>query len=1666
MMFDAEGAVEAADTLSAVSAAETDLSASNAVDARGEVPTIEGDINIYYDSKADLQGSEYSLNGVESMALSSDGKYAYSVYSGGGDSAAIGVFSVDESGQLTLVHTYYNYSEEYTESSGLIRTMDIEGIAGATHVLLSDDQQSVYVYGETDNSIVTFTRNADTGALGFQSKADLSNFGIDNDSVYVEDIIMSNGHFYIAAGDSIVVLDAGEDGNFTEVGAYTNGQDGVSGLEGVRRLALSDDGEYLIAGENSALTLFNVNDDGTLQFVSSVDSGIEESFTIQSIVVAKDGKAVYALNSYSESESEILVMTLSDDGILAFNNRYALSAGAQSIVVSDNGAGVFVLGSNADVFSYDETNQSLTKVDTLSGGFGGDLGGEFGESSKSYLSADGRKVFVLNTQFSRESILTYDLAVNKPSHVEGDGSVLLLPSGRIGDSELDELDDYQGASFNVVRESGGLEEDSYGFINGNGLTLEDGKILQNGVEIATFVVFDNSLMVNFTSATNHETAQNVLRQISYANTSNDPLANGASPTFVIMVDDGDGNQTSLDVIVNLIDVNDPSILTTTPAQIIYPTGSDYTPLFSGTSIDTVEKGQLIGQVVLNITGASSFDVLKIGDSKLILSTTSGPSTISSGLSYMVTKSGDTTTVTLYLQQSATEAASLIDSISYKYEGKEIVDQRTVALSVVEPWDGSSSLTTTYEDEAVITFEQGQNSAPVLSGDTGNISYIEGSPAFSVFPDANLPVDEQMDAYNNGLGSYHRAVMTVSIDDASPGDVLSFSDGNNLTLSKGTEILKDGVIIGTVSVSDGELTVTFTENNGATPTTEDVKNILNQIQYKSTSDSPVATLTITATMTNHLGLTSAGLSTQVDIIAVNDAPLVRDALEVSADDIGLIANLDSIEGLENVAASTVSGDGTIFYVADSKGNIAVFNRDADTGEWVYQITLPSIEGLESVDKLVTTADGKSLYALGHYEAISWNVPVDRGVIAVFSLNGSSELTETQRVIEGDDFSINSITDLVLSDDGENAYYLYDNGLGVMSRDTSTGILTSEVIIANSTTPLWQPTALTVSDHYVFVTSNYNDASVIVVDRANNELAWISNGYIDSFAQTAKLDSLSHIAVTDDGTYIYVVNGSSIYTYAYNTADKSLSVVNTEDNLIVENLTDMVVSNNGRELLVSTSEGTLNRYVIGYDGQLTLISTVTQAVSDGKEINVSKDGYIYLQGNSVAIFEPLSRQVTAYEIGFEAVALAPTTAIYDAEFAALDNYKGLTLSIQSTSPSADDIFDILSGSGFSIQGENLFFNDALVGTFTAENGVLTVAITGDLTQIQVNTLVQNVSYENPNLTEAITQIFTISANDGEINSVEFQSELNVVRNSIPEATGGYVIPSVMETAPTSIVLPEGLFVDAGGEPLTWSVTGLPTGLTFDPLTRTILGRASESGAFSLTFTATDPRLQSASLELDLVVERLPLTDQSSNENDALISSLANREPSFGPDIGDTLLQGDIGRFPSTAFPSAPDFGLSEANNQRITTLSSENGDVSRLSEISSPLPIEAYRFVSLTWLGGDRQVAFSLLDNVLSVEEKTILAVTLADGVSLPDGVEFDADTGELTINKTVLEATDQIELQILVVDEQGNASIVPVEVTLQAAQQASAVPFAQQVKNAGLMSLSDDSQALLAELSVN
>jgi 6-phosphogluconolactonase (cycloisomerase 2 family) len=216
-------------------------------------------------------GGVSSFDGPQGLTVSPDGKH---VYATAGQSGAVAVFTRSAAtGALTFL-------QSHRDGFG-----GVDGLAGATTVLVSPDGKHVYVGGYNDAAVALFTRNAATGALTFVS------------SVF-------------------------------------DGQGGADGLEGAGGLGMAMDraGRHLyVPGSNeAALTVFERDAaTGALAHVQTLRDGVDAGLL--------DFPSAAA---FSPDEGLLYVTSLLDDGLTTFARDAGLGVLDELELEIDGVAGV------------------------------------------------------------------------------------------------------------------------------------------------------------------------------------------------------------------------------------------------------------------------------------------------------------------------------------------------------------------------------------------------------------------------------------------------------------------------------------------------------------------------------------------------------------------------------------------------------------------------------------------------------------------------------------------------------------------------------------------------------------------------------------------------------------------------------------------------------------------------------------------------------------------------------------------------------------------------------------------------------------------------------------------------------------------------------------------------------------------------------------------------------------------------------------------------------------------------------------------------------------------------------------------------------------------------------------------------------------------------------
>lgn len=193
------------------------------------------------------------IKGASSVTTSIDG---FQVFVAGEKDGSLAVFNRNpETGELVFSRAFKDGID------------DIDGLAGANSVAVSDDNSQVFVTGGLDNSLAIFDRNTTTGELIFSGafKDDVD----DVDGLAKASAVATSGTqvFVSGAGDDAVAIFNRDvaSGNLTFENAFKDGVDGVNGLKGASSVTTSPDGSqiFVSGAQDKTIAVFNTQGTGS-----------------------------------------------------------------------------------------------------------------------------------------------------------------------------------------------------------------------------------------------------------------------------------------------------------------------------------------------------------------------------------------------------------------------------------------------------------------------------------------------------------------------------------------------------------------------------------------------------------------------------------------------------------------------------------------------------------------------------------------------------------------------------------------------------------------------------------------------------------------------------------------------------------------------------------------------------------------------------------------------------------------------------------------------------------------------------------------------------------------------------------------------------------------------------------------------------------------------------------------------------------------------------------------------------------------------------------------------------------------------------------------------------------------------------------------------------------
>jgi 6-phosphogluconolactonase (cycloisomerase 2 family) len=309
----------------------------------------------------------------------------------------------------------------------------VTGIKNANGAAVSPDGLHVYVAGNGDDTLVTFARDPASGALTWRGLQQDGVNGVDGLKSPDEVLVSPDGrHVFVSCDDAVVVFARNA---ATGLLAYVQTQKrlvgGINGLGAPFGLAISPDGAYLyvVGFTTFTVTVFARNaTSGSLTLVEEKTDGSDGVSGMQGpqrIAMSPDAAHVYVASTTSNSlavfsrnaaTGRLAFVEKQQDGV----NGVTGLGGAVGVTVSGDGKHVYAggYGSAIAVFARDAGTGMLSFVESEHEGVNGVTGIE--DCFSFAVSPDGLHLFTTGAQDSALAVFDRDPATGTLTFVEAD----------------------------------------------------------------------------------------------------------------------------------------------------------------------------------------------------------------------------------------------------------------------------------------------------------------------------------------------------------------------------------------------------------------------------------------------------------------------------------------------------------------------------------------------------------------------------------------------------------------------------------------------------------------------------------------------------------------------------------------------------------------------------------------------------------------------------------------------------------------------------------------------------------------------------------------------------------------------------------------------------------------------------------------------------------------------------------------------------------------------------------------------------------------------------------------------------------------------------------------------------------------------------------------------
>ncbi len=447
------------------------------------------------------------------------------------------------------------------------------------------------------------------------------------------------------------------------------------------------------------------------------------------------------------------------------------------------------------------------------------------------------------------------------TYVENAAPTAISPTATIRDADSTV---FAGGILTVQFPVGGTADDRLSIINSGSISTNGaGEVLFGTVVFATYSGGNGTTPLSIVLRANATVGrvQLLLRNIGYSNVSDIPTLDR---TVSVQITDGSGG-VSIPVtkLVRIPPVNDnPTIAAFGPAITYIENDSAVLVSPAATVVDVDNPNLNGGALTVRISAdATPNDLLAILPGGSITLNASNQVLFAGSVMGSFSGGVGATPLVINLNSFATPSRVrvLLRTIGYSNISENPTPVRTVLAQLTDGSGGTSTSVTKLINVTPV------NDTPVISSFGSNITFTENSVGVAI---TSTAVVTDVDSTDFDTGEL-RVRLTVN---AKPEDQLYIRNFGDISTNAANEVLYTGVVMGTYIGGTGVAPLVITFNN--TATSKKVQALLRRIQYTNSSENPSeAPRTVSCSVKDGDGGTSIALTKTINVVAVNDAPIL-------------------------------------------------------------------------------------------------------------------------------------------------------------------------------------------------------------------------------------------------------------------------------------------------------------------------------------------------------------------------------------------------------------------------------------------------------------------------------------------------------------------------------------------------------------------------------------------------------------------------------------------------------------------------------------------------------------------------------------------------------------------------------------------------------------------------